>query len=502
MSLASQILKSSVWVYVSRWFVKLCGVLSTIILARLLTTDDFGVVATVAIVTSLFNVLATTGSNEYLLRMPKISKQALNTAWSINMVMRTLVSVLVFVSAEHAASFFNDERISDVLKVSAFIPFISGFSNIGMVLHQKDMNFKPQFKLDVYSQALTLVVKIALALYLENYWAFVFAELFSIIIRVLISYFLHTHRPSFSFNNWKTQLSYSQWILARGIFVNLRFKIDNIIIARYFPAASLGLYTVAKDIATTPVGQIVTPVIQPLYVGLAQHLNNPKLFADKVHKTILSALFLVFPIAFGISAVADNIVIVFLGDKWLEAIPIVKIIAFVILSGVLNSLMTEVLNLLGKTKANFFLDIFIGTGTIATFALLATHLEIAEFALVRVLLGFISLAVVIIYICSVSELRLVRILCLVAPVFGCAYIMLHAVAMAQTLIITENNILKLLLLIIIGVFSYGTTCFFIINLLKNKVGEYNFVWNTVLIPIKDFCTKKIKNWLNTRKEVN
>lgn len=476
-------MKSSLWVYLSRWLSKLCGIISTLILARILTTDDFGIVATVAIVTSLFNTLSTTGSIEYLLRRKIISDQDLNTSWSINMIMKTFVAIGVFFCAEPAANFFNDHRIIDVLRVSSFILFISSFNNIGMIRHQKNMNFKPQFQLDVYSQIITLFIKVALAVYLQNYWAFVLAELASTVIRLLLTYKLHTFRPKFSLTNWQEQWSYSQWILAKGIFSNIRFKIDNIIIAKSFPAASLGIYTVAKDIATTPVGQIVTPIIQPLYVGLAKHLNEPEVFADKLHKTMLSSLLLIFPIAFGISVLAENIVKVLLGDKWLEAIPVIQVIAFVILSGMLNNLMTQILNLLGKTKQNFYLDIALGLLTISTFILLASYLTISEFALVRVILGFITFVCVITYISFVSSLNILRLSILSIPILCCAVFMYYSVDYFNMFITLNNQIFKLALLILLGALTYVSSCFIVVKLIKKYLHEYEFVWKTAFIPV-------------------
>jgi len=476
-------LKSSVWIYFSRWFSKLSGLISTLILARILTPDDFGVVASVAIVTSFFYTLSTTGGQQYLLRKKEITPEDLNTTWTIGFIVRTVIAIAIFSTAPLAADFFNDERLADVLRLASLIPILNSLSNIGMMKFQKKMNYKPAFKLGVAVQSTALIVKILLAIIYQNYWVFIIAELISSFVNVLGSYYLSQYRPKFELSNWREQWSFSQWVLAKGIFSNLRYKIDNILITKFFSAESLGLYSVAKDISTIPAGQIIGPITEPLYVGLAEHLNKPASFADKVHKSILAAAMIVFPIAFGVSALAEPIVLVLLGDKWREAIPLVKMMAFILLSGVFISLATKIFNVLGKVKASFYLDIAFGGLTIVMFVVLAKDLSLPELALLRVVIGLFCVLCMYVYLGRVSQISIGKIIILLLPVFTLAISMFIFVNFITGLSLINIVFGQLMLNVVLGVIYYSFLSLILVYVLKKYFSEYEFLWKTFYLPL-------------------
>ncbi len=483
MSLSSKMLRSSVWVYFAQWFSKLAGFISTIVLARILTPDDFGIVASAAIVTSIFFTLTSVGPETYLLRKEHISEDDLNTAWSVGIILKFLVFLGVFFTAPLVGDFFNEVRLIEVLQIVSIFPFVLSFNNIGMLLFKKEMDYKPAFKLGVFAQLLSLATKIGLALYWGNYWAFIVAELVAKISFVVGSYYLHSFRPIFSLVNIRDQWAFSQWVLAKGIFSNIRYKIDNILIAKVFSAQALGLYSTAKDIATMPAGQIVEPLTQPLYVGLASYKNSPKIFADKVHKSMLSAAMIAFPIAFGISAVASPLVIVLLGEKWHAAISIVEILSFLLLSGVFNSLTGQILNVLGRVKASFFLDVILGVFTIVIFVTLATKLNISEFALLRVAIGIVSAAVMFLYLERVSKISLGKVLILILPVFIMALGMYFFVNFIAGFYLIKILAGQLIFSILLGVLFYSLLSLLVVFILKKYLDEYEFLWKTFYLPL-------------------
>lgn len=490
MSLASKMLKSSVWLYLGRWFRKLSALLSTVILARILTPDDFGVVAIAAIVVTIFTTLTSVGPQTYLLRKEFISDDDLNTAWSIGIILRLIVFIGVYISAPFAADFFSDERLINVLRVISIYPLIGSFKNIGMLLYQKNMNYKPGFQLSMAVQLTALVSKISFALILETYWAFIVAGFISKLVTVIGSYYFHSFRPSLSFKNIKEQWAFSQWVLAKGIFSNIRFKIDNILISKFFPAQALGLYSISKDVATMPAGQVVGPLMQPLYVGFSESINSPKVLADKAHKAILAAGMIVFPIAFGISALAEPIVYVLLGKKWLEAIPLVEVITFILLSGVFTAIATQLFNVMGKVKASFYIDVFLGVFTIATFVMLGKGLSLNEFAVLRVCLGLFSVFCMYLFMRMVSSISIGRILSLVFPVFLMAGSMYLFVKSIDNSILSFVPILRLLLGSIVGAVFYGFCTLFAVSVLKNISQEYEFIWKTFYLPLFKIINRK------------
>jgi O-antigen/teichoic acid export membrane protein len=483
MSLAHKILKSSVWVYLTEWFSRLIGFFSTLILARILTPDDFGIVATVLITSSVFHVLSTAGAREYLLRKNNITDAELNTAWSVDILLKILVCTALFLLAENLSNFFDDIRLEQLFKVAAFIPLVQSFSNVGFILFEKEMNYKPNFKLKTITQLIVFFIKIGLALTLKNYWAFIIAELCGAIISLVLSYILHSYRPQFCFSHIKEQWSFSQWMLAKGVFSTLRYKIDNILIAKFFLPTALGVYTVARDVATVPAGQIIGPIMQPLYVGLAKTIDAPKIFADKVQKIILCTAIIIFPISMGTSAIAENLVFILLGDKWKEATLIIEVIALIIFSGAFNDLFSSILTVLGKVKQSFLLDVIIGVLTVVIFILLTPKLSLVEFAILRVTFGFMVSFTNVIFLRQISKISLTRIFLLVFLPFMNALLMYLTVSNIS-LLIDDNGVIKLLIQLFSGVVVYISLSILMVYTLRNRFKEFDFFWNTFIEAIR------------------
>ncbi|MBL4829983.1 MAG: lipopolysaccharide biosynthesis protein [Aliivibrio sp.] len=489
MSIANRMLQSSIWLYIGQWVGRLIGFVSTLILARILTPDDFGVIASAMIVTNIFFVLSTTGMNEYLLRKKKIIDIELHTAWSINIILQCIVSFSIFFSAELIANFFEDQRLIDVLRISALVPIILSINNIGMLKFEKDLNYKPIFKITLLAQIFAFVTKISLAYYLKSYWAFVIAELVDVSVRVICSYIICSFKPKFKFDNWKDQWRFSQWMLAKGFFSTIRYKIDNILIMKFFSSTALGIYTVSKDLATLPAGQIITPMMKPLYVGLSNELDNLSVFTDKVQKSIFATAMIIFPIAFGISAVSSNLVNVLLGQQWLQATPIVETISFILLSGTLGTLLAHIYTILGRVKESFILDVIVGGATIIVFIAAAPFITFYNFALLRVIFGIFVTLATFIYLKKFIPLNLIKISILLSlPLFS-SLIMYFLITLFPDSNILLTQSYALILQIISGVLIYSTVSLFLIYLTKNRFNEVEFFFKTfVQLPVSKLKT--------------
>jgi len=482
-SFSKRILTSSFWEYIGSWLNKIIGFISTIVLARILTPDDFGIVSAAAIVTGLFHVMSSVGTNQYLIRKKNIEYFEYNTGWTINIIMRSLSAIIIFLFSEYIANFLGDERLGLVLKVISISPFLLGFANIGMVIYEKEYNYRPKFIIGIISRLIGFVLKIILAIYLRNYWAFVFAEIIEVLVLVISSFAIQKFRPRFSLSNWKQQWVFSQWILLKSIFVFVRFRIDNIFISKYLPLEGLGVYTVAKDVATLPAGQIIGPIMNPLYVSLSSIHKEPVLFADKAHKTLSMLFAIILPISLGIWVTADNLVSVLLGDQWAHATPIIMILTFTLLPAMLGDFMTRVMTALGKVKLIFKFELLLGFFTFATFALLAGGINLAEFAVLRVTLTTINTLFVLIVLTLMSSLSFFRIIGLILLPLLSSVLMALFLMDINVFIEQYSQLVQLCIQIIAGALIYLVFISLCIYLLRNAVKEYQFIWKTFYLSI-------------------
>ena len=477
-SVATKILKSSIWQYLGSWLNKIIGFVSTIILARILVPDDFGIVAAASIVTGVFHVVATVGTEQYLIRKKEISDSELNTGWTINVIMNSMAAIGIFLLASPIANYMADDRLILVLQIISISSLLAGFNNIGLVLYQKEFNYQPNFYISVISRVVGFVVKIILALYFQNYWAFIIAEILEVTIFMIGSFIAHPYRPQFSLANWKQQWLFSQWILLKSIFVFLRFRIDNILISHYLPIEALGKYTIAKDLAILPAEQIISPIMQPLYVGLSEGQDNELLFAARVHKCIALLFIVIIPISFGIYATADNLVYVLLGEKWLDTIPLVMVISWTLIPSVLGDLFTRIMTVKGKVKLIFKIEFFLGLLTICTFLFFAENMTLLDFAKLRVITIMINTFIVLVTVIQISKLSLIRIIGLILPPFIASAAMLYLLVSISPVLSSYDNEIQFVVQVFIGITIYICLISSFVYLLRNRVKEYLFVWKT------------------------
>lgn len=311
-----------------RWLSKLLGVISTIILARLLVPDDFGIIAMASVAVGLADVLVSLGTNVALINKKDATTDDFNSAWTIRILQSAASALIIICAAPFTSDYFNDTRVAPVMCVMALTIFITGFENIGIVSYVKNMQFGREFQFRMTQRLITFGITICFALYLKNYWAMTLGSLVSHVIGVIISYYYHPYRPSLTLVKGAEIWRISKWILIQNIGHFSYKKLDEILLGGRVESASLGTYSLAKEISSMPTSEILAPIGRVLYPMFVNARDKP---ADLQRAYFLSmglqAMFVV-PAAVGLAMIAESLVGTLLGEKWLSAAPILGILAF------------------------------------------------------------------------------------------------------------------------------------------------------------------------------
>jgi len=340
--------KGAAVVVAMRWTDRLIGIISTLILARLLTPADFGVIAMASIAIALADVLLDLGVNVALIQNSHATHAHYNTAWTLRLLQTSTATLILVLSAPLAAAYFQDARVEKVLQVLPFSLMIAGFENIGIVTYQKHMQFGAEFRFLFLRRMAGFITTILLAWLLQSYWAMVFGALAGRTVGVGLSYWLHPMRPRLSLEKFQEIFSISQWMLLRSIGNYLHQNLHKILVGRWTQATTMGAYSLADDISGMPSGELLAPlnrVLFPAFAAAKQDLLELKrlfLLAQSVQTLVA------IPAAAGLALVAHEVVLLLLGEKWMLAVPFIQILALV---NIVQSLTTSggyVLIVLGK----------------------------------------------------------------------------------------------------------------------------------------------------------
>ena len=160
-SIYQQMARGSAWAVGMRWCLRGIGLVSTIILARILSPADFGIVAMNAIVVGFLDLLSETGVAAFLIRESRVTHELCNTGWTMQLLQNAFIAIGLVLVGPLGAWYFHEPRLVGFMQVTALASLIGGGMNIGMVLVRKELDFARDFRFSVYSRLFTLVATIA-----------------------------------------------------------------------------------------------------------------------------------------------------------------------------------------------------------------------------------------------------------------------------------------------------------------------------------------------------
>ena len=316
----------AIWMVLFKLVERGLGLISTLILARLLGPSDFGIVAMALSFIAMAELLTAFGFDVAIIQTQGATEEHYNTAWTCNVLLNLGVTLLMLAMAVPIADFYHKPEVAWVVCALAFGPLISGAENIGVVAFRKELDFRREFRFQVSRKLIGFMIVVPLALILRNYWALVIGTLVSKTAGTAISYLMHPFRPRFTLARLRELFNFSRWLLFNNLIGFFKERSSDFVIGRMFGPAALGSYNVAYELAHLPSSEIGAPINRALLPGFA------KMEPQDVGNAYASALgvlaILTLPAAAVIFVVAPYLVPVVLGQQWLSAVPLMQTLAF------------------------------------------------------------------------------------------------------------------------------------------------------------------------------
>ena len=329
-SITQKIVHGMTWLFALKLSTRGIGFASTLVLARILSPADFGVLGIAMLSISLLQTFSETGFEGALIQKNGDIAGFLNSAWVIAVVRGACLTALLFFGAPMVASFFGSPMAGPILKALAFVPLLNGLSNIGLVFFKKDLDFKKLFIFELCGQMIYVLVAVPLAFIHRNVWALALGTLASNLASLLVSYGIHSYRPAFRID-WKIAkelFNFGKWLLGTHILLYLINQGDNLFVGKILGPAALGFYAMAYKISFLPVTEltfVTSKVMFPAYSRLQG--NREKLREAYVGMlTVLS--YVSIPLSGLVFLFAEDFVRIVLGAKWLSIFPIIQVFAF------------------------------------------------------------------------------------------------------------------------------------------------------------------------------
>ncbi|MDY6919957.1 MAG: oligosaccharide flippase family protein [Pseudomonadota bacterium] len=387
------------------------GVVSTLLLARLLTPEDFGLVAIIFLTINLAEVLTETGLQPYVVHKTVVDKQDVNSAWTLNLIFKLLATSTVIVTAPFVSEYMKNPEVILPIQVVAITIIFKALKNPGIALMIKNLEYKPIVKLAVTQKLISFLIVMICAFMGLGYWSLVYGDIVAALSILVGSYHVSKYRPKMSSVRIRQQLAFTRWSFLRGFVGYIRSQIDLILITRASPIRDLGGYHLQRELALMPAVSLVIPAIEPFLAVVSDARREVDAFGYRIRVSIIGLLAVILPISVFIFLESLWIVSVILGDKWVSYHHLLSIFAFMFFSFCLHALISDLFIAAERIKMLFFLDAFSLCVLLPSLLLIEPGDMGYEIALARGIIGLLitmSTAVLLARITAFGLLKLIR----------------------------------------------------------------------------------------------
>lgn len=460
-SLAKKTVSSAIWTYIAYGLSKSANFIATVVLARLLLPEEFGIIGFAVTGMAFLDAFRDLGIGLAIIQRRDKIEEASNTAFWLSIGSNSLMWLLSLVLAPLAAAFFRQPLVTVILPVMAFSFVINSFGSIHDALLQREMEFGKRVIPAFFKSAAKGIASVILALMGFGVWALVFGLIVGQTLYTITLWIMVDFRPKFTFD---TQIAHEivgfGYKIALDNFLSaLQANIDYIFIGRFLGEAALGIYTIAfrvPELIIINIATVVAKVLFPAYSSIQDDL-------DQLRKAVLAALryvsIIVVPAGIGLVLISSSFIPVAFGEEWLDAIPIMSALS---LYGLFLSISWNIGDLY---KAIDRTDLLVKTALLELVLIVPTLYFLALHSALAVALGHVVLAFIISMIrlfiaINVIKLDVRETFSQFIPAIASATIMGIAVYLVGELVSSMPDIVILISQLIAGAIAYPIALWF------------------------------------------
>lgn len=329
-SLRLQTLKGVKWGAVEKFSMQAVQFVVTLVMARLLTPDDYGTVGLVAIFIAVAQSLIESGFAQALVRKQDRTDSDCSTVFFFNLVVSVVLYFMCFIAAPFVAAFYNIPILTNVMRVICLVLVINGLALVQRALFTANVDFRAQAKATILAGLISGVCGVISALYGFGVWALVVQQITNAIVNTIALWTISSWRPKFvySWNSFREMFGFGSKFMISGIINTVYNNISGMIIGKVYTASTLGFYSRAQHFVTLPTNTLSGIVSSVSYPVLCKIQDDNERLSEIYRKLIKQSAFMVFVPVLIMSAIAEPMVVFLIGEKWRFAGQLLLIMGF------------------------------------------------------------------------------------------------------------------------------------------------------------------------------
>lgn len=469
--------RGSLWAIALRWSDRLTGIVSMVVLARLLTPVDYGVVAIAGLVVGTIEIFTWTGQYNAIVRHPNPTRDHYDSAWTVSLLLGLGLGLLILLATPLTVSYFHEPRASAVVEVLAFRTMLMGTQNIGIVNFQRNLQFRKQFWFSITPTFISFAAAMISAFVLRNYWALVIGIMVKYVSTVALSYIMEPFRPRISLGKVREIWSFSIWSLLRNIGSYLGEQIDKIAIGGFAGAASMGRYDVGREVAVSPTRELNAPVVMTLVPVMAKVQGDKEKRRALYLNVLYWSALICTSTSVGVALVTNDMVDLVLGAKWHDVKPLMPWFALAFGALSLTSSVYSAFDTIGRPDISARLQWTRAVGLALCIFPVAFFLrDLRDIAITRFIVAIVVTPLLFVSLARALDLHVREFATTLWRPFA-AGLFMAAVVLSINASISFSGVSRLLLDVAAGSFSYGIALMALWMLSRRPEGPETLLWS-------------------------
>ena len=358
-SLTHKTVRGTFWSFAERFTAQGVNFLVLVIIARLLSPKEFGLIGMLAVFLAVAQSLIDSGFSQALIRKQNRTEKDKNTVFYFNIFVSVVLYLFLYLISPWVASFYDESQLSDVMKVICLVIVIDSFAVVQRANYTIEIDFKTQTKSALISAIISGSIGIYMAYHGYGVWALVYQQMSNSLINVIVLWVYSDWCPKFlySWKSFRELFCFGSKLMVSGLLDTLYRNVYQLVIGKAFSAESLGFYTNAHKFSDFPSSSFTAIIQRVTYPVLCTIQDEDKRLAQAYRKFLRISAFLIFPLMCGLAAVSNPIVDLLLGEKWHYVAVLMIPICFQMMWYPIHSINLNLLQVKGRSDLFLRLEI-------------------------------------------------------------------------------------------------------------------------------------------------
>ena len=349
-----------IWKFGERLIAQGVSFLTSLVLARLLSPDDYGLIALVLVFINLANVFITSGFATALIQKKDANATDFSTIFYCSLACSLLIYLVIFLIAPVVAAFYEKQQLTAILRVYGLQVPLSVYNSVQVAYVSRHMMFRKVFVSTLISAIVSACIGIGMAGMGFGVWALVIQSISLTVISTLVMMVIVRWRPTrqFSAGAAKTMMKYSSRVLLADLSGTFFGEVRSLIVGRVYTSADLAFYTKGQQLPSLITGNLSTSIMAVLFPAMANESDNMEQVRYLAGRSLRILSYILFPALFGLAAVMHPLVTLLYTEKWIECVPYAQMLCIGSAIGVLGIVPLQTLKAIGRSDVVLSLEIW------------------------------------------------------------------------------------------------------------------------------------------------